>query len=126
MKNIHIIPTKINSVDILDLNGNVSEYKNQLKFGLMNSEENFSTNIKEIYSIISPSNDQAFKVLFNGENIINGISGFQRAKSLIKSLLYKFPDNKEIVSISYMPNEIPEVSGKNRKKLKVLDCPLLC
>ena len=126
MKNIHIIPTKINSVDILDLNGNVSEYKNQLKFGLINSEENFSTNIKEIYSIISPSNDQAFKVLFNGENIINGISGFQRAKSLIKSLLYKFPDNKEIVSISYMPNEIPEVSGKNRKKLKVLDCPLLC
>ena len=82
--------------------------------------------IKDIYTIISPSNDQAFKVLFNGKNIINGISGFQRAKSLIKSLLYKFPDKKEIVNISYMPNEIPEVWGRNRKKLKVLDCPLLC
>ena len=126
MKNIHIIPTKISSVNILNLNGNISEYKTHLKFGLMNSESNYTTNIKDIYQIISPSNDQAFKALFNGEYIINGISGFQRAKSLIKSLLYKFPDEKKIVNIIYMPNEIPEFLAKNSKKLKILDSPLLC
>ena len=41
-----------------------------------------------------------------------------RAKSLIKSLLYKFPDNKEIKTINYCQNKIPEVSGYKRKKLK--------
>ena len=59
-------------------------------------------------------------------NRINGVLGFERAKSLIKSLIGKFPDGKTIKSLSYLPNEISELSGKNRKKLKILDCPLLC
>jgi NADPH-dependent 7-cyano-7-deazaguanine reductase QueF-like protein len=41
-------------------------------------------------------------------------------------LLNKFPDNKEIKTINYWQNAIPEVSGHNRKKLKVLDCPFVC
>ena len=110
--------------DILNLSGDFKKEKNKYKFSLNNSDIRQLSD--ETYEIIDPSNDQTFKILFNGEYKINNINGFMRAKSLIKSLLYKFPNNKEIKTINYWQNEIPEVSGHNRKKLKVLDCPFLC
>ena len=57
---------------------------------------------------------------------MNNVTGFERAKSLIKSLVGKFPNNKEIQNLSYLPNEIQEVSEKNIQKLKILECPLIC
>lgn len=122
--NIVIIPSKINKVNIVDLSGNVSQKNEHFSFGLISSNKNYKT--ENVYKIIEPSNDQAFKILFNGINKINKVTGFERAKSLIMSLIGKFPNNKEIKCISYLPNELPEVSGKNRRKLKVLDCPLIC
>ena len=128
MSKIQIIPVSKNkketTFDILNLSGDFKKENNKYKFSL-----NFSDNRQlsdETYEIIDPSNDQAFKILFNGEYKINNINGFMRAKSLIQSLLYKFPDNKEIKTINYWQNEIPEISGHNRKKLKVLDCPFVC
>ena len=128
MSKIQIIPVSKNkketTFDILNLSGDFKKENNKYKFSL-----NFSDNRQlsdETYEILDPSNDQAFKILFNGEYKINNINGFKRAKSLIQSLLYKFPDNKEIKTINYWQNEIPEISGHNRKKLKVLDCPFVC
>ena len=130
MNKIQIVPSKKKKIeetttfDILNLSGDFKKEKNKYKFSLNDSDIRQISN--ETYEIIDPSNEQAFKILFNGEYKINNINGFMRAKSLIKSLLYKFPDNKEIKTINYWQNEIPEVSGHNRKKLKVLDCPFLC
>ena len=123
-KNILIIPSNANPINIVDLSGNVIQKKEHFIFLLNTSDKTYSTN--DIYEIKDPSKDQAFKVLFNGTHKINKANGFDRAESLIKSLIGKFPNDKEIKNISYLPNEIPEVSGKNRKKLKILDCPLIC
>ena len=41
-------------------------------------------------------------------------------------MLYKYNNNIIIKNINYWHNEIPELSGHNRKKLKVLDCPFIC
>ena len=41
-------------------------------------------------------------------------------------MLYKYNNNIIIKNINYWHNEIPELSGYNRKKLKVLDCPFIC
>ena len=122
--NILIIPSNANPINIVDLSGNVIQKKEHFIFLLNTSDKTYSTN--DIYEIKDPSKDQAFKVLFNGTHKINKANGFDRAESLIKSLIGKFPNDKEIKNISYLPNEIPEVSGKNRKKLKILDCPLIC
>ena len=128
MNKIEIIPVPKNkketTFDILNLSGDFKKENNKYKFSLNDSDIRQLSD--ETYEIIDPSNDQAFKILFNGEYKINNINGFKRAKSLIQSLLYKFPDNKEIKTINYWQNEIPEVSGHNRKKLKVLDCPFVC
>ena len=123
MRNISKAVTTSESIDILNLSGDYINKQNKHEFSLINSAF-ISTD--EIYKIIDPANDQAFKILFNGSNKINHVTGLERAKSLIESLLYKFKGNILIKNIEYCPNEIPEVSGKNRKKLKVLDCPLLC
>ena len=123
MKNIH--NNSSNLINILNLSGDyIKDNEHKYLFSLLDS--NTRVSVDEIYKIIDPSNDQAFKILFNGDYKINNINGLQRAKSLIQSLLYKYKDDKIINNIGYLPNEIPEVSGKNRKKLKVLDCPLLC
>lgn len=124
MKNISKAITISEPIDILNLSGDYIYKQNKHEFSLINSASRISTN--EIYKIIDPANDQAFKILFNGNNKLNHVTGLERAKSLIESLLYKFKGNILIKNIEYCPNEIPEVSGKNRKKLKVLDCPLLC
>lgn len=124
MRNISKAVTTSESIDILNLSGDYINKQNKHEFSLINSASRISTD--EIYKIIDPANDQAFKILFNGSNKINHVTGLERAKSLIESLLYKFKGNILIKNIEYCPNEIPEVSGKNRKKLKVLDCPLLC
>ena len=113
-----------NKFDILNLQGTYKIINNKYYFDLINSDSRQKSD--EIYEIADPSNDQAFKILFNGTYTIKKISEFDRAISLIKSLLFKFPNNKEIKTLSYWPNEIPEVSGHNRKKLKVVDCPFLC
>ena len=124
MRNISKAITMSEPIDILNLSGDYIYKQNKHEFSLINSASRISTN--EIYKIIDPANDQAFKILFNGSNKINHVTGLERAKSLIESLLYKFKGNILIKNIEYCPNEIPEVSGKNREKLKVLDCPLLC
>ena len=124
MRNISKAVTTSKSIDILNLSGDYIYKQNKHEFSLINSASRISTN--EIYKIIDPANDQAFKILFNGNNKLNHVTGLERAKSLIESLLYKFKGNILIKNIEYCPNEIPEVSGKNREKLKVLDCPLLC
>ena len=113
-----------NKFDILNLQGTYKIINNKYYFDLINSDSRQKSD--EIYEIADPSNDQTFKILFNGTYTIKKISEFDRAISLIKSLLFKFPNNKEIKTLSYWPNEIPEVSGHNRKKLKVVDCPFLC
>ena len=113
-----------NKFDILNLQGTYKIINNKYYFDLINSDSRQKS--EEIYEIADPSNGQTFKILFNGTYTINKISGFDRAISLIKSLLFKFPNNKEIKTLCYWPNEIPEVSGHNRKKLKVVDCPFLC
>lgn len=124
MRNISKAITISESIDILNLSGDYIYKQNKHEFSLINSASRISTD--EIYKIIDPANDQAFKILFNGNNKLNHVTGLERAKSLIESLLYKFKGNILIKNIKYCKNEIPEVSGKNRKKLKVLDCPLLC
>ena len=124
MRNISKAITMSEPIDILNLSGDYIYKQNKHEFSLINSASRISTN--EIYKIIDPANDQAFKILFNGNNKLNHVTGLERAKSLIESLLYKFKGNILIKNIEYCPNEIPEVSGKNREKLKVLDCPLLC
>lgn len=127
MNKIEIIPylkKKETTFDILNLSGDFKKENKKYKFSLNDSDIRQLSD--ETYEIIDPSNDQAFKILFNGEYKINNIDGFKRAKSLIKSFLYKFPDNKEIKTLNYWQNEIPKVSGHNRKKLRVLDCPFLC
>ena len=122
MKKINITPTPY--IDFLDLSGEYLERQGKYKFSLLNSDSRALSN--EIYTIIDPSNDQAFKILFSGHHKINNANGFQRAKSLIESLLYKYNNNIIIKNINYWHNEIPELSGHNRKKLKVLDCPFIC
>ena len=122
MKKINITPTPY--IDYLDLSGEYLERQGKYKFSLLSSDSRALSN--EIYTIIDPSNDQAFKILFSGHHKINNANGFQRAKSLIESLLYKYNNNIIIKNINYWHNEIPELSGHNRKKLKVLDCPFIC
>ena len=121
---IKLSNNNFNNFDILNLQGTYKIINNKYYFDLINSDSRQKS--EEIYEIEDPSNDQTFKILFNGTYTINKISGFDRAISLIKSLLFKFPNNKEIKTLYYWPNEIPEVSGHNRKKLKVVDCPFLC
>ena len=113
-----------NSIDLLNLSegypkGNDKKYT----FSLLNLDK---VSVDEIYKIIDPSNDQAFKILFNGNYTINNINCLQRAKSLIQSLLYEINGGKLITSMDFLPNEIPEISGSNRRKLRVLDCPFRC
>ena len=121
---IKLSNNNFNKFDILNLQGTYKIINNKYYFDLINSDSRQKS--EEIYEIADPSNGQTFKILFNGIYTINKISGFDRAISLIKSLLFKFPNNKEIKTLCYWPNEIPEVSGHNRRKLKVVDCPFLC
>ena len=122
MKKINIILE--HKFDILNLSGDWVKRNDIYKFSLFNSDTRAPS--KEIYNIVDPSNDQAFKILFNGNYNLNDVNGPQRAISIIQSLLYKFPNNKVIKSIEYWPNEIPIASGQNKAKIKVMDCPLLC
>ena len=110
-------------IDILNLSGDyIKRNEDNYIFSLLN----FNTvSVDEVYKIIDPSNDQAFKILFNGDYTLNNINGLQRAKSLIQSLLYEINGDKIISKLEYLPNEIPEISGNNRRKLRVLDCPFL-
>ena len=122
MENDNDVSDKL--VDFLDLSGNYVKIKeDKYVFSLLNSEKII---VDEVYKIIDPSYDQAFKILFNGYYELNKINGIQRAKSLIQSLLYKFKGNTLISKLEYIQNEIPEISGKNRNKLRVLDCPFYC
>ena len=126
---ILITPTKIIKYNLLDLTGE-SIHKEDKESKITKYE--FGTYKKgiiessEIYKIYDPSNDQVFKILFNGKYSINKCSGLERAKSLIESLLYKFPNKNSIKTIGYWQNEIPNLKGKNRKGLKILDFPLIC
>ena len=65
-KNILIIPSNANPINIVDLSGNVIQKKEHFIFLLNTSDKTYSTN--DIYEIKDPSEDQAFKVLFNGTN----------------------------------------------------------
>ena len=111
-------------IDILNLSGDyIKRNEDNYIFSLLN----FNTvSVDEVYKIIDPSNDQAFKILFNGDYTLNNINGLQRAKSLIQSLLYEINGDKIISKLEYLPNEIPEIPGCNGRKLRVLDCPFLC
>ena len=80
-------------------------------------------NIMNNYEILNPSSDQAFKKLFTGELRINGVSGKERAMSLLNSFL-DF-NNNYIVKLKYLFNLIPSILGENRKNLKVIDLPYL-
>ena len=111
-------------IDFLNLSGDYVKNKEKYEFSLLNSP--MRVKVDKVYKIIDPSADQAFKILFNGNFNILKINGLARAKSLIESLLYKFKNDKIIKKIEYLPNELPEMSGKNREKLRVLDCPFLC
>ena len=126
---IKIIPKKKNDLNLLDLTGEFihkeDEKENKIiyEFGTYKKGTIVTS---DIYKVYDPSNDQVFKLLFNGQYITNKCNGFQRAKSLIESLLYIFPNKNAVKTIGYWPNEIPSLEGKNRKGLKVLDCPLIC
>ena len=74
-----------NSIDLLNLSGGYQK-ENVKKhiFSLLNLDK---VSVDEIYKIIDPSNDQAFKILFNGNYTINNINCLQMAKSLIQYLL---------------------------------------
>ena len=111
-------------IDILNLSGDYVKNKEKYEFSLLNSPTRIK--VDKVYKIIDPSADQAFKILFNGNIVIENINGLERAKSLIKSLLYKFKNGEIIKNLEYLPNELPEMSGKNREKLKILNCPFLC
>ena len=91
MRNISKAITISESIDILNLSGDYIYKQNKHEFSLINSASRISTD--EIYKIIDPANDQAFKILFNGNNKLNHVTGLERAKSLIESLLYKFKGN---------------------------------
>ena len=129
MNKIKIIPKKKNDLNLLDLTGEFiykeDEKENKLiyEFGTYKKGTIVTS---DIYKIYDHSNDQVFKILFNGQYTVNKCNGFQRAKSLIESLLYIFPNKNAVKTIEYWPNEIPSLEGKNRKGLKVLDCPLIC
>ena len=79
MKKINITPTPY--IDFLDLSGEYLERQGKCKFSLLSSDSRALSN--EIYTIIDPSNDQAFKILFSGNHKINNANGFQRAKSYL-------------------------------------------
>ena len=113
-----------NKIDILNLTGDYVKNNEKYEFSLYNSPTRIK--VDKVYKIIDPSLDQAFKILFNGNIEIQKINGIKRAKSLIESLLYKFKNDTIIKKLEYLPNELPEISGKNRQKLKVLDSPFLC
>ena len=121
MRSVNNTPTDL--IDFLNLKGAYIKKDNKYIFSLLDLN---TVSVNEIYKIIDPSNDQAFKILFNGDYTKNDISGLQRAKSLIESLLYEINGDKLIEKIEYLPNEVPEISGENRRKLRVLACPLLC
>ena len=110
-------------IDILNLSGDyIKRNEDNYIFSLLN----FNTvSVDEVYKIIDPSNEQAFKIIFNGDYTLNNINGLQRAKSLIQSLLYEINGDKIISKLEYLPNEIPEISGNNGRNLRVLDCPFL-
>ena len=122
--------TDLSDFNLLNLTGEFREEKDKktkqiiYKFGAYSTDERLICN--EIYKVFDPSSDQAFKILFNGKYKLKNVDGFGRAKSLINSLLDKFPDNSSIQNIEYWPNEIVKLTGKNREGLKVMDCPLLC
>ena len=122
--------TDLSDFNLLNLTGEFREEKEKktkqiiYKFGAYGTDERLVCN--EIYKVFDPSSDQAFKILFNGKYKLKNVDGFGRAKSLINSLLDKFPDNSSIKNIEYWPNEIVKLTGKNREGLKVMDCPLLC
>ena len=129
MNKIKIIPKKKNDLNLLDLTGEFihkeDEKENKIiyEFGTYKKGTIVTS---DIYKVYDPSYDQVFKLLFNGQYTINKCNGFQRAKSLIESLLYIFPNKNSVKTIEYWPNEIPNLEGKNRKGLKVLDYPLIC
>lgn len=120
----NIINNSTSKFDLLQLSGYMKTKTNKFKFNLLNSDKLIPAD--EIYRIIDPSNDQAFKSLFIGTTKINNLNGLDRAKSLIESILYKFNNKYLIKNCEYIPNEIPEVSGKNRNKIRVVDCPIIC
>ena len=116
--------TSTNLIDLLNLYGLFTKTKdNKYFFSLLNLDK---TSVDEIYQIIDPSDEQVFKILFKGDYIINNINGFQRAISLIQSLLYEFKGNKIISKLDYLPNEIPEISNIKRNQLRILDYNFLC
>ena len=59
----------------------------------------------EPISIINPSFDNSFKLLFSGIQNIGGMTGKKRLQNLLNEILY--PEEKElIVNIEYLPNEL--------------------
>ena len=129
MNKIKIIPKKKNNLNLLDLTGEFIHKEDEKENKVIYEFGTYKKGIivtSDIYKVYDPSNDQVFKMLFNGQYTVNKCNGFQRAKSLIESLLYIFPNKNAVKTIEYWPNEIPSLEGKNRKRLKVLDCPLIC
>ena len=129
MNKIKIIPKKKNDLNLLDLTGEFIHKEDEKENKVIYEFGTYKKGIivtSDIYKVYDPSNDQDFKILFNGQYTVNKCNGFQRAKSLIESLLYIFPNKNAVKTIEYWPNEIPSLEGKNRKGLKVLDCPLIC
>ena len=119
----NIISNSTSQFDLFQLSGYMKTKRNKFKFNLLNSDKLIPAD--EIYNILAPSNEQAFKELFIEKTKINNLDGSNSAKSLIESILYKFNNKYLIKKWEYIPNEIPEVSGKNRNKLRVLDCPII-
>lgn len=94
------------------------------KFGAYNTDDRLISN--EIHKVFDPSSDQAIKILFNGKYRLNNFNGLGRTKSLISTLLNKFPDNSSIKKQKYRPNENVKLTGQYREGLRVMDCPLFC
>ena len=118
----NIISNSTSQFDLFQLSGYMKTKRNKFKFNLLNSDKLIPAD--EIYNILAPSNEQAFKELFIEKTKINNLDGSNSAKSLIESILYKFNNKYLIKNCEYIPNEIPEVSGKNRNKLRVFGLDL--
>ena len=95
MNKIKIISKKKNDLNLLELTGEFIHKEDEKENKIINK---FGTYKKGTI---------VFKMLFNGQYTVNKCNGLQRAKSLIESLLYIFPNKNAVKTIEYWPNEIP-------------------
>ena len=81
-------------------------------FGILQNEDYVTYD--EPISIINPSFDNSFKLLFSGIQNIGDMTGKKRLQNLLNEILY--PEEKEwIVNIEYLPNELTHVDSKQKK-----------